>query len=99
MGTRFIPVSQGAAGTTTVAAAEPGKRHKLRGGFMTLSAIGTVKFHDGVEDLSGALNLDQRSGFVLPVVPVDYLQTEVGEPLQITTTGGAAQGTFVVITE
>jgi hypothetical protein len=98
-GTSYVSVNQSAPGTLTVKAAEAGLRHKVAGGFLVLSAIGTLKFEDGTQDLSGAMNLDQKAGFVLPIVPAVYFQTAVGEPLQITTTGGAAKGTLVVITE
>lgn len=98
-GTTFVSVDQSGAGTTSVIAAQTGKAHKVRGGFLVLSAVGTLKFSDGTTDLSGAMSLDQKSGFVLPAAPSDYFKTAVGEPLQIITTGGAAKGCLVVVTE
>jgi hypothetical protein len=96
---QFIPVDQSGAGSTTVLAAVAGERHKIRGGFIVLSAIGTLKFTDGTDDLSGAITLDQKAGFVLPASPAEYLVTPVNKPLTIVTTGGAARGALVVITE
>jgi hypothetical protein len=95
----FIPVDQSGAGSTTLIAAVPGERHKVRGGFILLSAAGTLKFTDGTDDLSGAISLDAKSGFVLPPATMEYFVAPVNTPLTLVTTGGAAKGSLVVITE
>lgn len=64
-----------------------------------MTAIGTLKFTDGTDDLSGAMSLDQKSGFVLPASTSEYLIAPVNTPLAIVTSGGAARGSLIVITE
>jgi hypothetical protein len=95
----FIPVDQTEAGSTTILAAVPGERHKIRGAFLLLTGSGTIKFSDGTDDLTGPMSLDTKAGFVLPVSPSEYIRTPANTPLQLITTGGAAKGALVVVSE
>lgn len=96
----YIAVNQSAAGTTELAAASAGNRHKLVGGVLTLSAAGTLKFTDGVADLSGPMDVAASGGFVLPTSAYPYMQTgAVNRAINLVTTGGAARGALAVLTE
>lgn len=92
-------VAQGAAGTTVLAAASPGNKHKIIGGILTLSAAGTLKFNDGA-DLTGPLDLAANSGFVLPHFShAPFIETAVNSPLNLVTTAGRANGVILYVTE
>lgn len=97
---QFISVAQVSAGSTQLAAADAGNKHKVLGCILTLDADGTLKFKDSSGDLTGAMPIGQRGGFVLPAGLFPYLQTgAVDRSLSIETTGGAAKGSVVVLTE
>jgi hypothetical protein len=66
---------------------------------LTLSADGTLKFLDGAGDLTGAMDIAVKGGFVLPTSAYPYQQTAVNSALSITTTGGTAKGVVVILTE
>lgn len=92
-----VPVAQGGAGTTVISAAVTGKKSKIIGGMLVMSAIGTLKFTDGAGDLTGASDFDANGGFVWPTSPIPYVQTTVeNSALSLVTTGGAAKG-FVLV--
>lgn len=95
---RFAAVSQTAAGTTVLAAAEAGLKHKIVGITITLSAAGTIKFA-GTSDLTGTFDVAAKGGFV--VAPSEYVWAQTGdeEDLSIVTTSGLAQGIVQYITE
>lgn len=95
----FISIDQSGAGTTNLISASPGERHKVRGCVVVLAGAGTVKFTDGTDDLTGAMSLDAKSGFVLPPAVMEYFRTPSNAPLQVVTTGAAAKGSIVVVTE
>jgi len=95
---KFFPLAQGAAGTTEIAAAVPGNKHKVLG--ITLSLA-----NDGTWRLTGASNLTgniKQDGQLQPVVIgpsiVPFQETGVGAALSIVTTQ-AAQGVVQYITE
>lgn len=95
-----IPVAQGAAGTTQLLAASPGNKHKVVGGLLTMGAAGSLKFIDGVGDLTGPLDLGANSGFIIvnnPAFPL--IETAVNSALSIVTTAGKANGVVIVVTE
>lgn len=94
----FVSVAQGAAGTTLLLSGVSGKRHKVVGVVLTLSADGTVKF-TGTSDLTGAMDIVAKGGFVLPTNNLPYIQAASGADLSIVTTGGAAKGMVAVRTE
>ena len=93
-------LNQGAAGTTQIAAASPSNKHKVVGAVVTLSADGTIKFTDGVGDLTGPMDVAAKSGFVIPDNILVALETSiVNTTLSIVTTGGAARGIIRYLTE
>lgn len=94
----YVSVAQGAAGTTVLAAASTGKRHKVVSVIIVLSAAGTLKF-TGSGDKTGAMDLAANAGFVAPSGAHAYFETDAGEALSIVTTGGAARGVVGIITE
>lgn len=95
-----FPLAQGAAGTTQIAAASPGNKHKVVGGIVTLSTDGTIKFIDGSGDLTGTMDVAAKSGFVIPASVLAMIETStVNTALSIVTTGGAAKGVVRYLTE
>lgn len=93
-------VAQGSAGTTQLAAASASNKHKVIGAVLTLSAAGTLKLIDGTGDLTGAFDLAQYGGFALPQNPmVPWVETAANSALSIVTTGGAAKGVVLYVTE
>jgi len=94
-------VNQGAAGTTLIAAASGGNKHKVVGVILTISADGTLKFNGGTSgDLSGPMDLKAGAGFVIPNLPeCPFWESIANETLNIITTGGAARGTILYVTE
>ena len=95
----YVPVAQGAAGTTVLAAASPGNRHKIVGGMLTINLAGTFKFLDGSGDLTGAMDFAANGGFVIPASSFPFQQTAVNSALSLTTTVGAARGVIIILTE
>lgn len=94
---RCVPIVQGAAGTTAVVAAVPGKKIVVVNYTVSLSAAGTAKFRTGaVTDLTGAMNFGANGGASPNVSPDSALfETNPGEALNIITTGGAGNGHLV----
>ena len=96
----FIPVNQTAAATTTLIAAVADLKHKILGAILTMSAAGTLKFTDGVDDIIGPLDIDVRGGLVAPSGIFPYAETgAANRALILTTTVGAARGVVIVATE
>lgn len=96
----YVSVAQGAAGTTELATASVGNKHKIVGAVLTMSAAGTLKFTDGVGDLTGAMDIAASGGFVLPTSILPYQQTAAtNRALNLVTTLGAARGVVIIVTE
>lgn len=96
----YVPVSQVATpGTTVLAAASPGNRHKVIGCILTMHAKGTLRFTDGGGNLTGDMTVALDGGFVLPNSIFPYTQTAVNSALSLVTVTGAANGVVVVLTE
>lgn len=96
----FVSVAQGGAGTTALKAADASNKHKVLGCVLILGGAGTLKFTDGVSDLTGAMDIAANGGFVLPAGVFPYVQTgAVNRALNIVTTGGAAKGVVITLTE
>jgi len=95
----YVSVAQGAAGTTVLASASPGNKHKILGAVLTMSLAGTLKFTDGAGDLTGAMDILTSGGFVLPTNILPYQQTGTNSALNIVTTVGAAKGVVIIVTE
>lgn len=96
-GSRVV-VNQGAAGSTTLKSAVLGKSHKVVGAILTLAANGTIKFQSAANDLSGAFDVAQYGGFVFDS-DAPFFLCNANEDLVLTTTGGAAHGVVLVVTE
>ena len=94
----YVSVAQGAAGTTELAAAVTGQKHKVMGAILVMDAAGTLKF-TGTADLTGAMDLAANAGFVLPNNPLPYMQSSVGVALSLVTTVGKAKGIVIIKTE
>ena len=96
----YVSVNQGAAGTTELAAASVGNFHKLVGVVLVISLLGTLKFTDGVADLTGPMDLAANGGFVLGASAYPYFQTgATNRALNLVTTLGAARGVVGILTE
>lgn len=96
----YVAVAQGAAGTTVLAAADGTKKHKVIGGMLTMSLAGTLKFNDGVADLTGPMTFAANGGMVVPESPVPFVETgAVNRALNLITTVGNANGVIAILTE
>lgn len=96
----YVSVNQSAAGTTTLAAASVGNKHKLLSTTLTMSAAGTLKFTDGVGDLTGPMDVAATGGFVESPSIIPYRETgATNRALNLVTTTGAARGSVVILTE
>lgn len=95
----YVSIDQGAAGTTALAAASPGNKHKLLGLVVTMSLAGTVKLTDGGTDATGAMDVAASGGFVLPTSIVPYVVGTANTALNLVTTTGAAKGVAIILTE
>lgn len=96
----FVPIAQGAAGTTQLLAADATKIHKLIGIIITMSAGGTLKFIDSSGDLSGPMDVSATGGFIQPPQKNPIVQTgAVNRSISIVTTLGKANGTAILVSE
>ena len=96
----FVPVAQGAAGTTVLIVADPAKKHSVVSSFLVMDAAGTLKFTDGAGDLTGAMSIALSAGFVLPPGVNNYFETSgVNQALNLVTTTGKAAGVVAIISE
>lgn len=95
----YVSIDQGAAGTTALAAASPGNKHKLLGLVVTMSLAGTVKLVDGASDVTGAMDVAASGGFVLPTSIIPYVVGTANTALNLVTTVGAAKGVAIILTE
>lgn len=96
----YVSVNQGVAGTTTLAAASVGNKHKVLGVILTMSLLGTLKFNDGVADLTGPMDIAATGGLVSPTSLVPYVETgATNRALDLVTTLGAARGVVIILTE
>ena len=96
----YVSVNQSAAGTTVLAAASVGNKHKVVGVTLVLSVLGTLKLTDGVADLTGPMDLAANAGFVWPTSLLPYTETgATNRALNLITTLGAARGVVAILTE
>ena len=96
----YVSVNQGAAGTTVLAAASVGNKHKVLGTVLTMSVLGTLKFTDTDGDRTGPMDVAATGGFVLPTAMLPYVETNVtNKALNLVTTLGAARGVVILLTE
>lgn len=96
----YVSVNQVGAGTTELAAASVGNNHKILGAILTLSLAGTMKFTDGVADLTGPMDVAATGGFVLTTSAIPYQVTgATNRALNLVTATGAARGVVIILTE
>lgn len=95
----YVNINQGAAGTTVLASASPGNRHKIIGAALSMNLAGTAAFTDGGGNLIGPLDIALMGGFVLPTSVFPYQQTGVNSALNLVTTVGAGRGVAIILTE
>lgn len=96
----YVPVAQGGAGTTVIAAADASNKHKVMGGTLNLDADGTMKFTDDDGDLTGPMPFKQTGGFVWQTSLFPYLMTNaINKALNLVSIGGAANGVIALLTE
>jgi hypothetical protein len=88
-------------GTTTIAAAIPGKRHKVHHYQLTFEGDGSLKFMSGSNNLTGPI-------YVLKNVVMNnppsggvgfYIEANINEALLLVTTGGPLDGVVAYSTE
>lgn len=96
----YVSVNQSAAGTTVLAAASVGNKHKVLGGLLVMSLLGTLKFTDGVADLTGPMDIAVNGGFAWPATIFPLTETgATNRAINLVTTLGAARGVVVILTE
>ena len=96
----YVSVNQGVAGTTVIAAASVGNKHKIVGGLLSMSLLGTLKFDDGVADVIGPLDTSATGGFAATPSAIPWGETNAtNRALNLITTLGAARGVVIVLTE
>ncbi len=98
-GVSWVPLSAAVGGPNVLKAAEAGKRHRIIGGMLSFPVAGTLDLLSGVTSLfGGAMSFDATGGFAVHGTET-WHQTEVGEALNMTTTGGAPRGFLKIVTE
>lgn len=96
----YVSVAQGAAGTTVLAAASVGNKHKLVGACLVGDVAGTVSLTDGTATLCGAMPIAANAGFVLPTSALPYTETAAtNRPLNLVTATTKVSGMVAIFTE
>jgi len=98
---RYFPLNTGGAGTITVAAAEPGNKHKVLGWVVSAVNNGTFNFQSpGPVLLTGQIRVfNNVTPHYVPTSVIPYCETPAGAALEFVGTGGAHDGIVVFITE
>lgn len=97
---KFKLVNQGAAGTLLVEAAMVGARHKVLGYMLQLQNAGSWQFTDGAGALTGTVTqIKDAAPYVLQPSIFPLIQTAIGSPLNLVTTGAGAHGVIIYVTE
>ena len=95
-----VAVNQAGPGTLVLASSVLGRRHKIAGYSLTISADGTVKFAGSVSgDLMGPQDWAAKGGSNVANGLEDMIQTGLNEDLQLVSTGGAVRGVVLIATE
>ena len=95
---KYFTVDQGVAGTTVVAAAEVGQKHKVIGLVLSLISTGSYRF-TGASNLTGDIRVLKDASVCWPNSGIPYLETALGDALSIVTIGGAGDGVVIYVTE
>jgi hypothetical protein len=93
-----IVVNQGGPGTTLLFGAVADKRHKIVGALLTLSADGTLEFKSGSTSMNGPFDIAAKGGFSHES-DAPFFECGLTEDLNLVTTGGAARGVVLIVTE
>jgi hypothetical protein len=97
MASPYAPITQAAAGSTTIVAGVAGNKIRLLALAGQMAATGTVQIKStGGTALSGAMNWAAGGPTSLPYCPEGWCETPVGEGLVITSVTGAFNGLAVV---
>lgn len=95
-----IKVDQAAPGTFQLGAATPQTIHQVLGFMLWMSAAGTWKFTDSGGDLSGAISVIKDAPPIIYVSPgLPIVSSARGSALNLVTTGGAAKGVVLLMSE
>lgn len=98
-GVTWVALGRGVGGPHELMPAEAGKRHRVVGGMISFSADATLDILSaGASLFGGAMSFPARGGFVAAGEGT-FLQTNVGEALNLTTTGADARGFLKILTE
>ena len=94
-----VPLAQGGTpGTTQLMAPVLGRRHRLTGIVVAMSADGTVKFTSGGVDLTGPMDFAGKGGWSERDLG-DIVTGALNQDISIVTTGGGANGSVQFETE
>lgn len=95
-------LSQAGPGTTVVAIAVPGKRHRVLACILSPlgGGISTVRFTDGAGNLMGPYRVPggSASGLVWDG-PIPLVETALNSPLNVVSTGDGYNGVVMYVTE
>ena len=95
---RFV-LAQQKAGTTVIAAASPGEKHKVIGAVFSMNSVGHFWF-TGPVALTGKIFVLKSSHLIIPVnTDIPWLETDYDSPLSIVTASGAVSGVILYVTE
>lgn len=95
-----VKVAQVGPGTTTLASAVLGRKHKVAAYSLAISADGTVRFAgSSTGDLIGPQDWVGKGGSNVAQGLDDLIQTAEGEDLQLISTGGNVNGVVLIYTE
>lgn len=93
-----IVVNQGGPATTLLFAAVANRRHKIIGALLTLSADGTLEFKSGSNSMNGPFDIAAKGGFSHES-DAPFFECNLTEDLNLVSTGGAARGVVLIVTE
>jgi hypothetical protein len=96
-----VSISQGAAGTTVLLAADASNKIKILNYALVGDAACTARFNDGTADLTGAMSFATNGGIEEPGDGMGSLAETgaINRPLNLITTGGAVKGRITLYKE
>lgn len=95
----YFALAQGGPGTTVIAPAAAGNKHKVLGLTLSLANDGTFRLTSNAAPMTGDIKVDgQLQPFVQPISNIPFSETATGAELRIVTTQ-SAQGFVVFATE
>lgn len=95
---RFV-LAQQKAGTTRIAEASPGEKHKVIGAVFSMNSAGHFWF-TGPTALTGKIFVLKSSHLVIPInLEIPWLETDYDGALSIVTASGVVSGVVLYVTE